>query len=71
MVVRFAYHGGVPGARDRAVGHVDRIAGALTARYPELSAKGLLHVLRVVRDCDAANPIEIVGSTLEPVAGGH
>jgi hypothetical protein len=37
-----------------------------------MAAKGQLHCLRVVRDCDAAAPIEIVGSSLEPQAtGGH
>jgi carboxysome shell carbonic anhydrase len=71
VVVRHDYHGGVPGARDRAVKHCNRIADALAARYPQLYAKGLLHVLRVVRDCDAANPIEIVGSTLEQAQAGH
>ncbi|KAA6187465.1 carboxysome shell carbonic anhydrase [Thiohalocapsa marina] len=71
VVVRHDYHGSVPGARQRAVGHVDRIAAALLARYPQLVAQGLLHVLRVVRDCDAAHPIEIVGSTLEPAAAEH
>ena len=71
VVVRHDYHGGVPGARERSVGHCNRIADALAARYPDLHAKGLLHVLRVVRDCDGANPIQIVGSTLEPARAGH
>jgi carboxysome shell carbonic anhydrase len=71
VVVRYDYHGGVPGARDRAVTHCERIADALAARYPELHARGQLHCLRAVRDCDAANPIEIVGSTLAQAELGH
>ncbi|MCF7992430.1 MAG: carboxysome shell carbonic anhydrase [Thiohalocapsa sp.] len=72
VVVRYDYHGGVPGARERAIGHCERIAGALKARYPKLCADGLLHCLRAVRDCDAQAPIEIVGSSLEPAAeAGH
>ncbi len=68
VIVRFDYHGCVPGARERAVARCERIAGALKARYPKLCDDGLLHCLRAVRDCDAAAPIEIVGSSLEPGA---
>ena len=72
IVVRHDYHGGVPGARERAVEHCERIAAALKARYPRLCADGLLHCLRAVRDCDAAAPIEIVGSSLDaPASAGH
>jgi carboxysome shell carbonic anhydrase len=72
VVVRYDYHGDVPGARDRAVIHCERIAAALKARYPRLCDDGMLHCLRVVRDCDAGSPIEVVGSSLEPVmASGH
>jgi carboxysome shell carbonic anhydrase len=72
IVVRYDYHGDVPGARERAVEHCERIAGALKARYPKLCADGQLHCLRAVRDCDANAPIEVVGSSLDPVAAaGH
>jgi hypothetical protein len=72
VVVRHDYHGGVPGARERAIAHCERIAHAIAARYPDLCDRGLLHCLRAVRDCDGANPIEVVGSTLAPpAAGGH
>ncbi|MEA1051403.1 carboxysome shell carbonic anhydrase [Lamprobacter modestohalophilus] len=72
VIVRHDYHGGVPGARERAVEHCERIAAALKARYPQLCADGMLHCLRAVRDCDAAAPIEIVGSSLQPAASaGH
>ena len=66
IVVRYDYHGSVPGARERAVAHCQRIAEALKARYPRQCADGMLHCLRAVRDCDGANPIEVVGSSLAP-----
>jgi len=66
VVVRYDYHGGIPGARERAVAHCERISKALAFRYPKLQADGLLHCLRVVRDCDARAPMEIVGSSLDP-----
>ncbi|WP_082674357.1 carboxysome shell carbonic anhydrase [Thiohalocapsa sp. ML1] len=68
IVVRFDYHGKVPGSRERAVGHCERVAAALKARYPRLCDDGLLHCLRAVRDCDAQAPIEVVGSSLAPAA---
>lgn len=68
VIVRHDYHGGVPGARERAIAHCERIAAALKARYPQLCAEGMLHCLRAVRDCDQAAPIEIVGSSLQPAA---
>ena len=72
VVVRHDYHGNVPGARERAVEHCERISAALAARYPKLRDSGMLQCLRVVRDCDGSDPIEIVGSSIEPVAaGGH
>lgn len=71
VIVRYDYHSRVPGARARAVAHCERIAEALKARYAKLCADGLLHCLRVVRDCDQRAPIEIVGSSLDPIAVGH
>jgi carboxysome shell carbonic anhydrase len=68
VVIRYDYHGGIPGARERAVAHCERIAEALAARYPSLKDKGLLHCLRAVRDCDQAAAVEIVGSSLDPAA---
>jgi carboxysome shell carbonic anhydrase len=69
VIVRYDYHGRVPGARERAIEHCERIAAALKARYPQLCADGLLHCLRAVRDCDAAAPLEIVGCSLLPQVG--
>ncbi len=72
IVVRFDYHGQVPGSRDRARQRCARVAQAITERYAELFSKGLLHVLQVARDCDTSQPIEIFACTVNPVlAGGH
>jgi carboxysome shell carbonic anhydrase len=68
VVIRYDYHGGVPGARERAISHCERTAAAVAARYPKLHDRGLLHCLLAVRDCDAAAEVELVGSTLEPGA---
>lgn len=73
VVVRFDYHGGIPGARERAIAHCERIAAALNARYPELAKAELLHTLSMVRDCEQVDaPVEVIGSSLWSVAtGGH
>ncbi|MDT8387507.1 MAG: carboxysome shell carbonic anhydrase [Thiogranum sp.] len=60
VVVRYDYHGNVPGARERATERCRRVAGALNARYPDLSARGLLHTLLVIRDVNAAGRIEVL-----------
>lgn len=72
VVVRFDYHGQVPGARDRATQRCSRVTAALQARFSDLVDKGLLHILQVVRDCDADNPIEVLACTVNAqAAGGH
>ena len=72
VVARFDYHGQVPGARERAVGHARRVQAAIEARYPELVQQGLLHALLTVRDQDRHVPAEAVGSTISfATAGGH
>ena len=63
IVVRFDYHGPVPGARERAIAHCHRIDSALRARYGDLVGRGLLHTLLVVRDCHANGLIEVLSSS--------
>ena len=65
VVIRFDYHGQVPGARERAIEHCQRVSDAAKARYGHLADKGLLHTLLVVRDCNANGQIEILGSSLK------
>lgn len=73
VVVRFDYHGNVPGARERAEGHCQRVADALHGRYRELSERGLLHTLQVVRDISAGERIEILDCSVKTAAaaGAH
>ena len=72
IVVRFDYHGKVPGARERAEEHCKRVSDAFHSRYSDLSKKGLLHTLQVVRDISAAGTIEILDSSVKTEAsGGH
>ncbi|NNG12195.1 MAG: carboxysome shell carbonic anhydrase [Halobacteria archaeon] len=73
IVVRFDYHGKVPGARERAEEHCHRVADALHERYRELSDRGLLHTLQVVRDISAAGRIAILDCSVKTsaAAGAH
>jgi carboxysome shell carbonic anhydrase len=70
VVVRFDYHGQVPGARERAVRHCQRVQEAIESRYPDLFQQGLLHALLTVRDQDRHTPAEAVGSTITFATGG-
>jgi carboxysome shell carbonic anhydrase len=73
IVIRFDYHGHVPGARDRAVENCKRVAEALRSRYSELAQSGLLHTLLAIRDCAAGEPIEVIESSVyvTNAAGAH
>lgn len=68
IVVRYDYHGQVPGARERAVQACERLVGAIDSRYPEQSKGGLLHTLQVIRDVDHDANIEVLGSSVNPPA---
>lgn len=65
VVVRYDYHGQVPGARERAMEHCRRVADALNSRYAELVGQGLLHTLLAVRDCRTGARIEILDSSVQ------
>ncbi|MCT0200433.1 carboxysome shell carbonic anhydrase [Synechococcus sp. CS-1325] len=72
VVVRFDYHGSVPGARERALLHGQRAEAAIRNRYSDLCREGLLHTLLTVRDRDQHAPAEAVGSSINlETAGGH
>jgi carboxysome shell carbonic anhydrase len=73
IVVRYDYHGNVPGARERAEEHCRRVANALHDRYDDLAERGLLHTLQVVRDINAAGQIEILDCSVKTHAasGAH
>ncbi len=72
VVVRFDYHGQVPGARERAQQRCARVAQAMAERFRSLCEQGLLHVMQVARDCDSDKPLEIFACSVNPaMAGGH
>ncbi len=72
VVLRFDYHGAVPGARERAIVHCERVKRAIEARYSELCSQGLLHTLLTVRDRDRHVPAETVSSSITfNTGGGH
>jgi carboxysome shell carbonic anhydrase len=68
VIVRYDYHGNVPGARERAVEHCNRVSGALRSRYPELHEKGLLHTLMVIKDVNTPNSIELLDCSISTQA---
>jgi carboxysome shell carbonic anhydrase len=69
VVVRFDYHGQVPGARQRAVLHCQRIADAMKSRYSDLAEQGLLHIMQVIRDCRADAGIEVLSCSVNAESG--
>ena len=72
VVVRFDYHGQVPGARERAIRNCQRVQAAIENRYRDLFEQGQLHALLTIRDQDRHVPAEAVGSTIVfPSQGGH
>jgi carboxysome shell carbonic anhydrase len=73
VVVRFDYHGQVPGAKERAVERCGQVARAVSTRYAKIFERGLLHVMQVVRDCTGTGPIEVVDCsvTANEFAGAH
>ena len=72
VVVRFDYHGQVPGARERAIRNCQRVQAAIENRYRDLFDQGLLHALLTIRDQDRHTPAEAVGSTITFASqGGH
>ncbi|MBT8125843.1 MAG: carboxysome shell carbonic anhydrase [Gammaproteobacteria bacterium] len=71
IVVRYDYHGHVPGERERAEEHCQRVSNALHDRYRDLSERGLLHTLQVVRDINAAARIEILDCSVKTQASAE
>ena len=71
VVVRFDYHGQVPGARERAIAHCDRVANAITERYRDLSEQGLLHIMQAVRDCRGDASIEVLACSVNADSGAE
>ncbi len=68
IIVRYDYHGNVPGARERAVEHCQRVTDALGGRYQDLESQGLLHILMATKDVNNNSPIEILGTSISAQA---
>lgn len=68
VVIRFDYHGKVPGARERAIEHCQRVSDAMNQRYVEIKSKGLLHSLVAIRDISAAGCIEVLDCSVKTEA---
>jgi len=72
IVVRYDYHGVVPGERERAEEHCHRVSSALHNRYKDLSDRGLLHTLQVVRNISEKGSLEILDCSVKTTtAGAH
>ncbi len=73
VVIRFDYHGQVPGAKERSTERCRQVARAVKARYGKLFERGLLHIMQVVRDCTGSDPIEVVCCSVHKneFAGAH
>jgi carboxysome shell carbonic anhydrase len=73
IVIRYDYQGHVPGARERAAEHCQRVAQAMGVRYADLIGRGLMHMLMLVRDCAAGGSIEVLGCsvTAQETQGAH
>ena len=65
VVIRYDYHGYVPGAKERAVARCHQLNGALQTRFQSYVERGLLYTLMMVRDCQNDGKAEVVGSSLE------
>jgi len=64
VVIRYDYHGQVPGARARAEARCRQLDEALRNRYHDYAERGLLHTLLMVRDCGNDASAEVVGTSL-------
>ena len=65
VVIRYDYHGNVPGARDRAIARCQCLERALHTRFADIAARGLLHTLLVIRDVNGDSNVELVGGSLQ------
>lgn len=64
VIIRYDYHGQVPGARERAESRCQQLETALKQRYADLVDKGYIHTLLMVRDCNADAAAEVIASSV-------
>ena len=60
VAIHYRYDARVPGSRERTAAKARRVAQAIRARYPDLSAQGLLVCHLSVQNLPAGSPIEEV-----------
>lgn len=64
VIIRYDYHGQVPGARARAESRCQQLHDALLSRYADLADQGYIHTLLMVRDCNADTEAEVIGCSI-------
>ena len=67
VLVHFEYSSRVPGGRERAVARSERVAAAICARYPELSARGLLKCQVAISDRMGSERLQFIADTAAAV----
>ena len=65
VVIRYDYHGQVPGAKERAEARCKQLDQALRQRFKNIADKGFLHTLLMVRDCQNHGQAETIGCSLK------
>jgi len=64
VIIRYDYHGLVPGARARAESRCQQLETALKQRYADLADQGYIHTLLMVRDCNSDTKAEVIGCSV-------
>lgn len=64
VVVRFDYHGQVPGSKDRAIEQCKRVSNAINERFSDLKEQGNLHSMLAVRDVNVSGKIEVLSCSV-------
>jgi len=64
VIIRYDYHGLVPGARARAESRCHQLEAALRQRYSDLADQGYIHTLLMVRDCNSDTKAEVIGCSV-------
>lgn len=64
VIIRYDYHGLVPGAQERAKLRCQQLETALKKRYADLADKGFIHTLLMIRDCNADTEAEVIGCSI-------
>ncbi|MDP1607273.1 MAG: carboxysome shell carbonic anhydrase [Rhodocyclaceae bacterium] len=69
VLVHFRYNSRVPGTRDRAAARCRRVKAAIAARYPDLTAHGMIHCVMAVTDSQGTERAAFIAA--DTVVDGH